>query len=410
MDGCVLWPSILVTAAYECFLEGSEGEEPAVAKQPPDATSMAAPPPQPASTIRTHQPAGTSRQSTHVTDRAQGKKRRIASESSEEEDVDMNIEDNSSSGSSVDPDEFPAKRLRSSTIVTRGFKATTSLRTLTTTTIISKNGRSPSTDADAEVLVKTTNTSNVGETIVDSTPSAPTSPPPSLSGTGAGSVRQSSPGIDVPSIRAAPLRVRQVGSAPPDAETEPYEPSDSRLDGEPTIPDFLVGKYDIYSYLVSVDEPGFKALLDNYITFELADRSGFRGNLPTARRPKAVGWWSSRARPNKLPPYDSLSALGSTIVQWWIFIQPDWRGDELKCGEISRDEGPSEASQDEECWERLYQPGINGLLNIVILVYWWARILKERGESADADYRWLVEDITWVLSQLARVASEGFSP
>ena len=58
-------------------------------------------------------------------------------------------------------------------------------------------------------------------------------------------------------------------------------------------------------------------------------------------------------------------------------------------------------------WERLYQPGINGLLNIVVLAHWWARILKERESPVDDTYSWFVADVTWVLSQLTVVAHKG---
>ena len=58
-------------------------------------------------------------------------------------------------------------------------------------------------------------------------------------------------------------------------------------------------------------------------------------------------------------------------------------------------------------WEHLYQPGINGLLNIVILAYWWVRILEERGTPIDETYTWFVSDVTWVLSRLAGVARDG---
>ena len=323
--------------------------------------------------------------------------------SSDEEDVDMTIEDNSSSGSSVDPDEFPAKRARSSTIVTRRFKTTTSFQTPTTTTVANKG----TTNSSAEASTESANTSDIDET-VDPASDTPTRPPLSLSAMDINPVGRSSPDTSVPVI-TAPLHVQQIDNALSDAGNEPPPDSpDTPLNTETTIPDFLTMKQDIYGYLVEVDEPGFKVLLNNYITFELSNHSGFHGNLSTAHRPKAVGWWLSRARPNKLPPYDSLSSFRDSIVKWWIFLQPDWRREGLECGVTSRDEGCSNASDDEEsCWERIYKPGLNGLLNVVILVYWWARILEARGESADEAYRWLVADVTWVLSQLTRIAGEG---
>lgn len=162
------------------------------------------------------------------------------------------------------------------------------------------------------------------------------------------------------------------------------------------IPDFLFGKYNIHGYLTNVKEAGFRALLENYIKFELSDRSGIHGVLPTARQPNAVTWWNNRARIDKLPPFDSLNSLTKNIITWWTFIQPDWR--RIQLSETSRTEGD---------WERLYKPGVNGLLNVVILTYWWARILEEREESPDEPYFWFVSDVMWILSQLTVAARMG---
>ena len=40
-------------------------------------------------------------------------------------------------------------------------------------------------------------------------------------------------------------------------------------------------------------------------------------------------------------------------------------------------------------WEVLYAPRINGLLNVVMLVYWWIRILEEHKPEGGvrADYK-----------------------
>ena len=57
-------------------------------------------------------------------------------------------------------------------------------------------------------------------------------------------------------------------------------------------------------------------------------------------------------------------------------------------------------------WEHLFRPGVNGLLNVVILAHWWAQILEERGCAGDETYSWFVSDVAWVLSQLTVVACE----
>ena len=53
-------------------------------------------------------------------------------------------------------------------------------------------------------------------------------------------------------------------------------------------------------------------------------------------------------------------------------------------------------------WENLCALCINGLLNVVILVYWWSQILKEQNprDGICSDYNFFAEDVPWVLSNL----------
>ena len=383
MDGYVLQPPLRLLLLTS-FSEGEEGEEStamdqllggagtAVAFQqlPP-----AGPPRQLASTFR--QPVNSANW-----DKI-SKKRMMSPEPTDEDSIHL-IRGHSSSSSLVDPDELPAKRLRRSTIIARGSDNIASLQTPATPVVV-----------DQDSLLPSNGLITIGDhyTLGTQTPSSP-----SLR-TDTDSVWEFDVSdIDIPGGTAS-LQFRQSGThSDPEAELSPTSP-DPPLNTEPIIPEFLTAKHNIYGYLVNINEPKFIALLDNYIAFELAEHSGIRGVLPTTHRPTAVTWWTSRARPDRIPPFDCLEKFGSGVIEWWIFIQPDWR--RIKCGETHRGSG---------CWECLYQPGINGLLNIIILVYWWAKTLEEGGKSGDMAYCWLVEDVTWVLSQLARVASEGFSP
>ena len=51
----------------------------------------------------------------------------------------------------------------------------------------------------------------------------------------------------------------------------------------------------------------------------------------------------------------------------------------------------------------LHSPCINGLLNIIMLVYWWVRILEEHKpeDGVCADYELFAEDVAWVFSKLS---------
>ena len=167
-------------------------------------------------------------------------------------------------------------------------------------------------------------------------------------------------------------------------------------DSKLKIPEFLIGKHNIYCYLNCIEESGFQDLLKNYISFKAANCSRICGALSTYCRPDVIRWWSGRARPDRLPPYDSLKSLTESIVEWWIYLQPEWR--KITLSKISRVGGD---------WRCLYQLGMNGLLNVVVLAYWWIKILEQRESTVDEAYTWFVSDVTWVFSQLTDVAHEG---
>ena len=320
----------------------------------------------------------------------------------------MELEDNDSSGSSVNSDHIPAKRLRSS-IVTRSSRTTP----VSEGSIeVDAHQGSPSTthddtpvpsNPDHEPGIPDANTGMnaplpsihsdlMRNATFRATPTPCSSDPVHMDvdEPGAGLGAHDAVSVDSP-------HVRELATILPATPSQP-SPSSGPVpcSSELGIPDFLMGKNDVYSYLSSIDEPGFKALLKTYIIFELADHSRIRGTLSTTYRPKAITWWTGRARPAKLPPFDSLKSFTNSITQWWIFIQPTWR--EIKSDKISRTTGD---------WERLYQPGINGLLNVVVLAYWWARILAERDSPVDSVYSWFVSDVTWVLTQLTSVARDN---
>ena len=371
-----------------------------------------------------HQRVSAFQQPTSIVDQEKGnisKKRRMISPAfTDEDDVGMTVDDsNSSSG---DPDELPTKRPRRSTVVTR--KPVTSFRALAVSTAISQDNLSPGNGliavgmaADPSLDMRSPPSPFLGSEVDSDAAFTLGSDVDSIAGFTLGSDVDSIPesmlmsdvepigslalDLDIPG-GAPPLWLRQGSNTPPDEDAEPSPVSRNLpLNADPIIPNFLTAKTNVYGYLVTRNEPGFMALLDNYIAFELADRSGVRGSLPTTHRPAAVGWWTSRARPDKIPPgaSDNPQKFRNEVVEWWISMQPDWRG-ALKCGKTNRVDGS---------WECLYQPGINGLLNVVILVYWWSKALEGGTKSSNAAYHWLAADVTWVLSRLACVASEGLS-
>jgi hypothetical protein len=328
--------------------------------------------------------------------------------------VDMELKSDDDYVSPVDPNHVPAKRLRLSTIVTRSLKSSTPSEG----TVVESNAR----DSSPSSALNHSPGLSEPEPEISSNNSDVSSPSAHANMTEDNAVNAAPVPYRSPAIRtdlnkshvssdtnnAARARVNRNNTStkptgvrstvkPTKTPAAPPQPPLPVPDPGPKleIPKFLVER-EIYSYLSSVEEPAFRDLLKNYITFELADNSGIRGTLSTSHRPEAIAWWRSRARPSRTPPFHDFSSLTADIIRWWITLQPRWR--KIKLGETFCGEGD---------WEDLYQPGINGLLNVVILAHWWAKILKDRGFAVNNTYSWFVSDVTWVLSKLTSAAREG---
>jgi hypothetical protein len=328
-------------------------------------------------------------------------------DTSEDEDVDMELELNDTSGSSADSDNIPTKRRRTSTTVTRSSRPTPASKN--TTAEPSDCHGSPSPDDD-DPNKSETGTATETETEAPSAGvnvssrvnltkniTVDTAPTPRHSLAVDMDVDKSGGGSGTNKTTRVGNRCARKSTKTPVAPPQPPQPP-SVPDPSPEleIPNFLIGRHNIYGYLSSLEEPGFRALLKSYIAFEVANNANIRGTLSTTKRPTAVQWWISCARPNRLPALTPLDSFTESIVKWWVDLQPHWR--KIKPGKILRGKGD---------WEDLYQPGINGLLNVVVLANWWARALELRDMPVDKMYSWFVSDVAWVLSQLTSAAHEG---
>lgn len=398
MDGCVTLPgvSIIWLKYYVEDPKGGQGE--AVVPAPSKTAVTAASTSRPSTTIQTIDP---------TPQPGRYKKRPLVytENSSEDEDVDMALDPDGDFGSNSN--RAPAKRLRLSPIVTRSSRSTsTSEATITESSTLcsphsSTINHSPSPDdpeaeteipgTNSNVLPPSTHTNMHEDTPVGTAPAPCGSP----------AVDTDLNDSDDPSTNNGALRDRMSTMSSGIHHTgkpTPTPPSPSPVPDpgpELEIPKFLMER-NIYGYLSSVEEPAFRDLLNNYLRFELADNSRIRGALSTTHRPAVVAWWRSRARPSRTPPFNDFESLTKDIIQWWVTLQPRWR--KIKPGKTVRNEGD---------WEDLYQPGLNGLLNVVILAHWWAKILKNRGLAVNETYSWFVSDVSWVLSQLTSAAHEG---
>ena len=316
----------------------------------------------------------------------------------------------SSSGESIDPDvQTPAKRLWISTISTRSSARAT-------------------TPSAAEARITVEHEGTPPDSIVVTTP--PESADLQPSGTpadlmGVDNATNDPPPIDthagsIPSTRADSTRA----TTPPATEftnggsehdfnrspiTDVYSiatvavpPTSSSVTDPDKVPAFLCRHgtgsrhVDIFEYLNRVKDPHFQQVLFHYINFEINDQSNSPGSLPTAKRPSEIAQWTARARPEGLPDYTkgkrAFSVFVDSVLAWWSSLQPLWRS--FEWGVVSRQVGGS--------WGALYAPRINGMLNVVILAYWWIRVLEEQKpkDGNRTDYEFFADDISWVLSQL----------
>ena len=344
------------------------------------------------------------------------------SESEEESDYSG---DGSSSGDSVPPE--ATKRQKTSQIATRFSTRTHRMEGIPSLTSSALTVASPSpTDPGASTPAR-----DVG--IVAPATTVP-SHPPSLQATdavGDAMDADTPPSADAPPLKTgdtAPTETEAsdstrtgepdvTGAEDPAAE-EPEEPT--AVDAEVTastktitrslplgdinmagIPAFLLchgkGKrqVNILEYLKQLEDPCFQRVLFHYLRFEINDKSGTKPVLPATERPAEVSHWLTRARPPGIPDYEkggrTLVDFVDSVFAWWTFLQPPWR--KFERGRVCREVGGG--------WGILYAPRANGLLSVVILVYWWGKILeKQPADGFRADYELFAEDVAWVISNL----------
>ena len=307
--------------------------------------------------------------------------------------------DGSSSGDSVPSDGPGRKRPRTSRVVTRS-----SIQAPAPNSGIQDTLTSPSS-AIPGVGALSINTITISANLTDpQTPDTPadTDVDDSLSGDSGvppASSEHASPAIEHEtisesgSIAGTPSAVTAV--IPPLALLNIIDVKD--------VPTFLSShgkgnrRVDIFKYLNAVQDSHFQKVLLHYLKFEVSDKSGASGALPTANRPIEISQWTSRARPSTLPDLTkgnrTFAIFVDSVFTWWGSLQPLWRS-------FQRDRVSREVQGD---WGVLCAPRINGLLNIVILVYWCARALEEQGldDSVRADYEFLADDVAWVFSRLS---------
>ena len=151
-------------------------------------------------------------------------------------------------------------------------------------------------------------------------------------------------------------------TSPTDTNVVERSPSPQALPPVPTtIPKFLTSiqknKKGVYSYLSTSQDHHLQTLLQAYIHFKNTTTSLKQSNsLSTNKHLNHIALWIWMACTDAPPSWSNFQDYGMSVVKWWISLQPSWRV--LEHGKNMREEGS---------FDCLCQPGINGLLNIVIL-------------------------------------------
>ena len=120
----------------------------------------------------------------------------------------------------------------------------------------------------------------------------------------------------------------------------------------------------------------WKHLVSSWVAFEERPRSQANGHrLLATGRPKVVGHWISRARPTTWQPtIADLSDYKGEFDGWWKSLQPTWR--------ISNNEVDKTLIQGD--WDCLRIPGLNGVISVVVALFYWGLALKEKPAHREA--------------------------
>jgi hypothetical protein len=135
-------------------------------------------------------------------------------------------------------------------------------------------------------------------------------------------------------------------------------------------------------------------LVSSWVAFEERSRSTQVRRLSAAGRPVVVHDWIARRRPTTFQPKIlSLEDYEREFVDWWRRLQPTWRISNNKVDKAASPKGVS-------CWDCLRAPGVNGIMNVVVALFYWGLALE--GKSAHHHKVWLaaVEDCAAVFSLL----------
>ncbi|KAK0451249.1 uncharacterized protein EV420DRAFT_1274433 [Desarmillaria tabescens] len=166
--------------------------------------------------------------------------------------------------------------------------------------------------------------------------------------------------------------------------------------------------------------PDWTQVVYSWVAFQSANGFDSSDKLPANYRPKCVGQWISRARPQKWQPsyanLDLIQKFQSLFWAWWVNLQPE--------GHVGAYEHPIEDLEHEDdgrpiqihpstdiSWECLKTcSGRNGMVSVVAALFFWAEGAKvlpltthhERARSSEAhrELYFAMGDVCYVLQSL----------
>ena len=134
------------------------------------------------------------------------------------------------------------------------------------------------------------------------------------------------------------------------------------------------------------------ALLQAWADFEVRHEFKEVAFLGAKNRPECIEEWMRRRRSATWkPPIKGVAAYESRFMSWWEMLQPDWRLLEAGGIDFSAKEGD---------WERLRKPGLRGLHNAIVGLFYWA-LEVENENKGHAQWLIAVDDCRVVCEHLS---------
>ena len=168
---------------------------------------------------------------------------------------------------------------------------------------------------------------------------------------------------------------------PPTTPLPPPLPSIELPQAKVAIPPDAPKWFESTLSMLQVKEwgPSWCALIKAWTDFEVRHKFKEVAKLGAKNRPECIQEWMRRRRSTSWkPPINGVSAFESSFMSWWASLQPDWRL--LADGRIN-------FSAVEGNWDGLRRPGLRGLHNVVVGLFYWALEVENENKGRA---QWLI--------------------